>query len=41
MESILNVPNAAVRVLNLKAGDVMRWTLVDGMLQIRCIKVDD
>jgi hypothetical protein len=34
----LNVPNTAVRVLNLKAQEVMRWSLVNGVLQIE--KVD-
>jgi hypothetical protein len=31
---ILNIPNTAVRVLNIKAGEMMRWKLVDGILQI-------
>ena len=32
---ILNIPNAAVRVLNIKAGDVMRWKIIDGVLQVQ------
>ena len=32
---ILNVPNTAVRVLHLKAGDEMRWSLSGHTLQIQ------
>lgn len=34
---ILNVPNTAVRVLHLKAGDEMRWSLSGRTLQIQRI----
>jgi hypothetical protein len=36
---LLNIPNTAVRVMNIKAGDVMRWKLVDGILQIQHAEV--
>ena len=34
---ILNVPNTAVRVMHLKAGDEMRWSLSGHTLQIERI----
>jgi uncharacterized protein YijF (DUF1287 family) len=38
---ILNIPNTAVRVMNIKAGDVMRWELVDGILHIQRVEAVD
>lgn len=35
---ILNIPNAAVRVLNIRAGDVMRWKLIGGILQVERVE---
>ena len=30
----INVPNMAVKLLNIRAGDVMQWDLIDGTLQL-------
>lgn len=38
---ILNIPNMAVRLLNIKAGDRMQWTLVKDGLQVRRIGAAD
>lgn len=31
---VLNVPVVAVRALGLQPGDLMQWSIVDGVLQI-------
>lgn len=35
---LLNIPNTAVRVLGISAGDMMRWQLVDGVLCIGVVR---
>ena len=34
---MINIPNTAVRVLNIKAGDTMRWDITNGELKIKCM----
>lgn len=31
---LVNIPNTGVRVLNIKAGDIMHWEIIDGELKI-------
>ena len=31
---LINIPNTATRVLSIKAGDIMKWTIVNGDLRI-------
>lgn len=37
----LNVPNTAVRILGLKAGGRMEWTLSENVLQLRQVEVGE
>lgn len=37
---ILNVPIVAVRILQLEAGDIMKWHLVGDVLSIRRVAKD-
>lgn len=35
---LVNVPNVAVRILSLRPGDMMGWSLSDGILQLQRIE---
>ena len=37
----INIPNIAVRLHNIHAGDVMRWELVDGVMCVQKVKLDE
>lgn len=35
---LVNIPNIAVRVLGIKAGDRMRWNIIQGELKIERVE---